>query len=381
VARPRVSAAVLLLCGLLGWCGPVLAAERAAPGLGLTVVLVADCAADPEACATMRAALAQLEKVPRRHRALAAPGTRALAAALEDLGAPGVLGVLEIASAGPAGAARSPEGSPPAGARAGLELARGAGRRELTPAWLVDAVLRAGATTGLAPVVEPATAPWGQLVARLSRPAVPAAADAALAAGVPAIRLLVPPGRDAAAWVGATVRRLEGLGERPRPETEYFALSGRVWTRPALYWLGGPLWVALVIAGRPGVWRRTTAERRRRRGRRYLRALPLRVLFLAALLWSPVLALSLLGPAAATALWSGGAVAWRVVRRVLALAPPALLLAATGAAVTSGDLLLRRPGPTALLFALALAARELHAPSVVASRTRQQQSWPKWRRK
>jgi hypothetical protein len=260
VARPRVSAAVLLLCGLLGWCGPVLAAERAAPGLGLTVVLVADCAADPEACATMRAALAQLEKVPRRHRALAAPGTRALAAALEDLGAPGVLGVLEIASAAPAGAARSPEGSPPAGARAGLELARGAGRRELTPAWLVDAVLRAGATTGLAPVVEPATAPWGQLVARLSRPAVPAAADAALAAGVPAIRLLVPPGRDAAAWVGATVRRLEGLGERPRPETEYFALSGRVWTRPALYWLGGPLWVALVIAGRPGVWRRTTAD-------------------------------------------------------------------------------------------------------------------------
>jgi hypothetical protein len=321
-------------------------------------VVTANCRRDEGACAAVRSAIEQLELVPRRHEvvfvAAAAPAGGLLAA-----GAPGrILALVEVAADSPA-----PEGARAERGGARIRLARSAapGTAAVTPAWLVHAALRAAGAAGLDPVLEASPLGWGQLLARSSLPVRPSASDRALAGGIPAVRLVVPEGEAGSRWVGAVARRLDELAGQPPSDVEFLEAGGRVWTRRSLYWLGGALWVALVLAGRSGAWRRSDEAERRQRGRRYLRGLPFRVAFLLALVWTPALAVPLLGPAALATLWRRGGVRRRIGSRVLAWAPVVLLVVGLGVALATGEAVARRPGAAAALVILGLLAWELQA--------------------
>lgn len=345
-AGPRAAGLALLASLTLALRGePAVAAGQGETGAGHAVLLAADCRRDPPACGAVRAAVERLGALPRRHSLVVVPP--GAAAGPEAPGGQSALALLDVVSA----------------TTAGVRLARAAadGASAVTPAWLVHASLRAASAAGVQPSVEPSRPGWGQLLARATLPVGPSAADRALAAGIPAVRLAVPEGETGALWVSAVVRRLDELGGRPRAEAEYLTAAGRVWTRRSLYWIGGALWAALVLARRPGAWRRTADATRRRRGGRYLLGLPFRFAFLLALLWAPSLALPLLGPAALAALWSGGGVRWRIAGRIVAYAPAVLFGLGLAAAVVTGEAVPRRPGAAAWLVALALLAWELQA--------------------
>ena len=161
------------------------------------------------------------------------------------------------------------------------------------PAWLVHAVLKAGAAVGFPFRVDDHVAPIrAQVLTRTAR--MPWSSDAVvlLEAGIPSVVLtdfsaLHPydamhtaddvSGRIDAErlgrWVLATaavIRRLDALEGRPRWEEEYLAFGGRVWIRRDLLWIGLALWIAMVLRGRPGRWAGARRDERRARGRSYL---------------------------------------------------------------------------------------------------------------
>lgn len=199
----------------------------------------------------------------------------------------------------------------PSLATARIELARAEG--VATPGWLLHAVLQAAEVVGLELGVSDRRSSWiGQLVARSTRRAVPAAADAALASGYPSALLRLPVGRDGgtgaqgisapARLLSALSRRLDGLDTAPLFEDEFLVAGGRVWLRRDLYWSVLLLWLVLYWRGR------------RRPGREF------RWAFLVAALVTPAFALVLAGLPAAVA-------AWRPKRLLLywvALSPVAL---------------------------------------------------------
>lgn len=324
------------------------------------VVLVADCEREDAACAAIRAVAEQLARIPRRHRLLLRESRRAVEPEADALALIEVACTERDGGVAESAAGRSGDGGEPfrrAGNR--LALARAAhGRPRVTPAWLVDAALRAGDAAGVDPRLG---GTGGQLVARATLPWAPTAADRALEKGVPSVRLVAASPRDAARWAAALVRRLDALAARPAPDAQFVVLAGRVWTRRALYWAGGILWAVLVVTGRPGAWRRTDDATRARRGHLYLRGLPFRFAFLAALLWAPAPALALVGPAALLALPPPARGLRRTVAAVLAVSPVLLLSLVVGAVMAAGRALPRPPGPTALLIALALVAWGLQA--------------------
>lgn len=339
--------------------------------------------ADARAAAVALAAISELARIPRRHsirvllleragdaRSSAERWTAALSSERRD----SLLAVIDLDGIGGAGGGAGRgvvrltpvEGSAPASLH-------------LTPGWLVHAALAGGRAVGepLA-VAAPRFSPGAQLLARSTAPPGSAAAEAFLAAGIPAVSLgatglwtasrgrgeragLDAVGARLSAWtrrLTATVRRLDTLDGRPRADGEYVGLVGRIWSRRDLYWVGLVVWILLVVGGLPGRWRGRASDERAVLGRRYLPGFAARGLLLVTLLALPVLGFFLLLPAAVVwiaacwvrlprrsavalavlpwAVWSAG-VAWLLVTgraESLALGLPALaLLGATLAAI------------------------------------------------
>jgi hypothetical protein len=107
------------------------------------------------------------------------------------------------------------------------------------------------------------------------------------------------------AWaqvVAATVRRLDGLDGRPRNESEYLVLFGRVWSRRDLVWMGFLVWMVLVWRGLPGRWRQRPVQERRQAGQAYLPGFAFRMLFLVSVFLIPTFMTLLLLPMAMVAL-------------------------------------------------------------------------------
>lgn len=254
------------------------------------------------------AAAASLHRTPLRHtvRVVLSPdtglgsqdGSRVLANLdLHALGRPGSAGpVLHI-----------------------LAVPKEDGERAFTPGWLVHALLRSGEAVGWPyEVTDGRVSLLGQLVVRSAdvrlgsggeaflRRGIPAVtlSDCALLAGDPAGAVGQPDPRHLERWaeaVAAAVRRLDALAGRPLPEDQYLAAFGRVWLRRDLLWIGLLLWMLLVFRGRPGRWRGTPAEERRRQTRTYFPGFLFRVLLLLAVFFAPVFSV-LLWPAALLAL-------------------------------------------------------------------------------
>lgn len=283
---------------------------------------------DARASAVVLAALSELAAIPRHHTVrlllLESSGTgRAIAERwIGSLSSPDrarLLAVLDLDGIGDS--AISEDGGAGIVRLAPLEV-EGAAAFRMTPAWLVHAVLAAGRAVG-----EPLTVAAkrfslpAQLLARSASSCEATTADAFLAAGIPAMSLggsglwAAAAGRSEAesalgtavvrarmsAWrsrLTALVRRLDALAGRPRPDTEYLAWLGRVWSRRDLYWAGLAVWVVLVVTGLPGAWRDRTGEERAALGRRYLPGFAARGLLLLTILALPVLSLFLLLPAA-----------------------------------------------------------------------------------
>jgi hypothetical protein len=212
-----------------------------------------------------------------------------------------------------------------------LKPGRNRGKRTTTPGWLVDAALAGGRSAGWPlHVADPRRPLAMQLLLRGTRVRFGADSGAFLERGIPAVTLsdssffAMDPayhkpvdraGRlDAGrleAWtraVAATVRRLDGLEGRPRPDDEYLVLAGRVWSRWALAGIGLALAALLVVRYRfPPGW-------------------PFPVLLAAACLIAPTLALPLLAPAALLAFVRPGRPAgfrggWRALWTFLGLLP------------------------------------------------------------
>lgn len=182
----------------------------------------------------------------------------------------------------------------------GLLLAgEGPAGRRLPPAWLAHAALAGARAGGGSLAIGDRWWPLlGQLLGRHARARSATGAEPFLAAGVPA--LTIAGGGHDAGWsavVASTVRRLDGLAGRPRDDDAYLVLGGRVWSRRDLYWVGLAVWAVLIAGGRPGAWRGATRGLRRRRGRLFLPAFSLRMLFLGSLLLAPATTLLLLAPA------------------------------------------------------------------------------------
>ena len=206
-----------------------------------------------------------------------------------------------------------------------LLMGDGQSGRALTPAWLIHAILRAAEVVDFDLVVlDRRWSWWAQLAVRCARPGRISDGRRYLEAGIPAVTLsdlsmtaIRDPGShgedNAAAvdgsrlqaWsrvVAATVRRLDGLTDRPRQETEYLVIGGRVWIRRDLVWLGFVLWMMLVWRGLPGSWRQRPASERRALGRAYLPGFAFRMLFLLAVFLIPTFSAVLLFPVALLAL-------------------------------------------------------------------------------
>lgn len=215
-----------------------------------------------------------------------------------------------------------------------LLVGEGSDGQAVTPAWLVHAILRAAAGVDFDLVVlDRWWSWWAQLAVRCSRPRRISDGHRFVEAGIPAVtfsdlsmteaRQPGPDGEDnpevldgarLSAWaqvVTAAVRRLDRLTDRPRNESEYLVLFGRVWTRRDLIWMGFFVWMLLVWRGLPGRWRQRPAQERRQAGRAYLPGFAFRMLFLVsifliptfmALLLLPVAIVALVGPAR-TGVW------------------------------------------------------------------------------
>ena len=326
------------LAGVLG------AARGRLPGEGeLQVLLFAGCGAEgvAERDAAL-AAVADLARTPRRHTLelvlCAAPdGGRSA-----DRVARGWLSLHpEIADRDRVLAALHLDMAAAGGGPAGLLPAVGVGPQELrrTPAWLVHIALAGARAAGgqLAFVGRPASL-LGQLVAHHGRPRAVSGAAPLLAAGVPALTLAGGDPEDWPVRLAAIVRRLDALAGRPRDDDVYLALAGRVWSRRDLYWAGLVIWVALLAASRPGIWRGAGPHLRRRRGRRYLPGFAFRMLFLVLLLTAPAATLVLLAPAALLTLVPAYRPAVVRTGRVLAAVPALLFAGHWLAAVAAGRL-------------------------------------------
>lgn len=205
------------------------------------------------------------------------------------------------------------------------------GERITTPGWLVDAVLDGGTSVDWRfHVADPRWPLPLQLLLRGTRVRFGADSGSFLERGIPAVTLsdssffAMDPAYhkpidqvdrlDAArleAWtrtVTATVRRLDGLKGRPAPDGDYLVLARRVWSRWALAAIGLALAALLVIRYRvPRSW-------------------PFPVLFAAACLIAPTLAVPLLVPAALLALVGPGRRWRRVLWTFLGLLPLLLYL-------------------------------------------------------
>lgn len=220
-----------------------------------------------------------------------------------------------------------------------------AGRRVLSPAWLIHAVLQAGRNAEFPIAVLDSRWSWfAQLAVRSALPTRLSDGRSFVEVNVPSVTLsdisLMAAknhhenldgdggGVDETrlrAWVRALSdlsRRVDALADRPSWETEYLVLFGRVWIRRDLVWAGFLLWVLLVWRGLPGPWRQQEARDRRRMGRSYLPGFAFRMLFLVAVFLVPTFATILLYPVGIVALFrKARRFAGQQVRCVLALLP------------------------------------------------------------
>ncbi|MFY9819891.1 MAG: M28 family metallopeptidase, partial [Thermoanaerobaculia bacterium] len=223
------------------------------------------------------------------------------------------------------------------------------GDRVMPPGWLVHAVERSGAAVGWPYSVADSRYPLlAQLLLRCVDVNFDADSSSLLRRGIPAVTLSdsglseIDPAyhraSDVAArldarrldsWTqgtSAAVRRLDALAGRPIFEDQYLDRWGRVWLRRDLIWIGFLLWVLLVFRGRPGRWRGTTAEERRRQMRFYLPGFLFRGLLVLAILLAPVFAV-LLWPAALLSLAPPRGWGWRALWIVLGGLPLLFFLA------------------------------------------------------
>ncbi len=348
---------------------------------------------DASGCAVVVAAAAELAPAPLGHtvRVLifdreesGLAGSREWVAALEPVARQRILADLNLEMVGWPGSGGAVLHTFP--------VRRGDAWR-LTPGWLVHGALR-GAEAAAWPlaVVDPLLSWFGQLALRAARPTHAADSDSFLAAGIPSILFsdsslssfdpAYHRAGDAAGrldgerlerWtraLAAIVRRLDALPARPAAEDAYLATAGRVWPRRDLYWAGFLLWAVLVWRGRPGRWRAASADERRRRGRAYLPGFVFRMVFLAAVLATPVFAAALLFPAGLFALVPPSG-RWRR-RVVVGAALPAVLFAAgllvaslQGRAIPTGAALL--PAATVLATLAAFTWWALALPDAAAA--------------
>lgn len=199
------------------------------------------------------------------------------------------------------------------------------GRRVVSPAWLVHAVLRGAETSGVSVSVLDSRWSWlAQLAVRCALPVRLSDGRRFLESGVPSVTVsdfsMTDPtahrlgldgelgtvdGNRLRTWIqtlAATLRRLDALEDRPDWETEYLVLAGRVWIRRDLVWVGFILWSLLVWKGLPGPWRRRGSADRRRLGRSYMPGFAFRILFLVTVFLIPTFATLLLYPLAVLAL-------------------------------------------------------------------------------
>lgn len=212
--------------------------------------------------------------------------------------------------------------------------------RVMTPAWLMQATLRAAETADLRlAVLDRHWSWWAQLAVRCALPTRISDGRRFLESGIPAITLTdlsmtagrvhgsgnendldAVVGERLSSWarvVTATTRRLDRLSDRPPPETEYLVLGNRVWNRRDLVWMGFLIWILLVWRGLPGNWRQKTTSERRQAGRAYLPGFAFRMLFLLAVFLVPTFAALLLFPVAILAL--AGSYPTARIRRLVCL--------------------------------------------------------------
>ncbi|MEA2599198.1 MAG: hypothetical protein QOF89_190 [Acidobacteriota bacterium] len=266
------------------------------------------------------------------------------------------------------------------------------GGRVLPPGWLVYAVQRSGAAVGWPYAVADNRFPlFAQLLLRSVDVRFGADSDSFLRRRVPAVTLsdsslfdLDPAyhrSADVASrldvprlerWTQATaaaVRRLDVLAGSPLFEDQYLAVLGRVWLRRDLIWIGFLLWALLVLRGRPGKWRGTSAEERRRQMGTYLPGFLFRGLMVLAIFLAPIFSL-FLWPAALLSLAPPRGAGARAVWIVLGCLPFLLFLAGLGVAVAHG-LVRTRAGFQGETAAAVLIPAALAAYSVSIGRARQ----------
>ncbi len=199
------------------------------------------------------------------------------------------------------------------------------GRRVITPAWLIHALLQGAAAADFeVAILDPNWSWLAQLAVRVALPTRLSDGRRFQESGVPSVTLsdipmtlprsALPGPREEVeqieaerleSWirlVTAAVRRLDSLEDRPVHESEYLVLGGRVWIRRDLVWVGFVLWILLVWRGLPGSWRSRDTAGRRRMGRGYLPAFAFRMLFLLAVFLIPTFAAILLYPVGLLAL-------------------------------------------------------------------------------
>jgi hypothetical protein len=269
--------------------------------------------------------------------------------------------------------------------------ARSGGDRILPPGWLVHAVQRSGAAVGWPYAVADDRFPlFAQLLHRAVDVGFGADGDSFLRRRIPAVTLsdsslfALDPAyhrpADVASrldanrlerWTQATAaagRRLDALAGPPLFEDQYLAAFGRVWLRRDLIWIGFLLWALLVLRGRPGNWRGTSAEERRRQMGTYLPGFLFRGLMLLAIFMAPVFAL-LLWPAALLSVAPPRGIGARAVWILLGCLPLLLFLTGLTAAV-GAELVRTRAGFQGGAAAAVLIPAALAAYSVSIARIR-----------
>ena len=232
------------------------------------------------------------------------------------------------------------------------------GDRVMPPGWLIHAVERSGDAVGWSySLADNRFSLPAQLLLRSVDVRLEGDGDSFLRRGIPDVTLsdsslmeLDPAyhrpadvaarldARRLESWTqgtAAAVRRLDVLAGRPLYEDQYLDFFGHVWLRRDLIWIGFLLWMLLVFRGRPGRWRGTTAEERRRRLRTYLPGFLFRGFLMLAIFLAPVFAV-LLWPAALLALASPRKLGWRALWIVLGGVPLLVLLATLGLAMSQG---------------------------------------------
>ncbi|HEX4963142.1 MAG TPA: M28 family peptidase, partial [Thermoanaerobaculia bacterium] len=313
---------------------------------------------DASGCGVIIAAAAELRRTPLRHTVRVIlfdgeeAGLRGSRAWLESREAEADRLILAALNLEMVGWRESP------GPAIYLFPARTGKERILPPGWLVYAVQRSGEAVGWPySLAESRFSLPAQLVLRAVDVRLGADSSAFLRRGIPAVTLsdssllALDPAyhrpSDVAArlddprlerWTQATaaaVRRLDALTGRPLFEDQYLDVFGHVWLRRDLIWIGFLLWALLVLRGRPGRWRQTPAEERRRQMRTYLPGFLFRGSMLLAIFLAPVFAV-LLWPSALLALAPPKTPGRKALWIVLGCLPLLLLLAALGVAMAHG---------------------------------------------